>query len=396
MAAAIEAKRSAVGSGGGNPYRNKTLDEIDPIRTTTFTFFTAAAAPTAGGDQKATDSASPQSVTIECRRPVQPLTKWYTTSGGAAAAKSDPALDMAIVNLLGSLGTSTDYTGDRVWDANVCLCAYLISLITRGSSGSTSSTGAAGVDEWAKYRVLELGAGTGLASVLMSRFVRSVHATDGNTKTLTLLQRNLHTKTDSGGGRGGGSDSKTPQPVNTPTSGLLFWGDQTQIKTALATLQQPTDSAGSTAAAAGAGGGERFDIIIGADLVYSDVSHSPITPLLETVALTLRVAPHARMWWCHMLRPYSGVLPAIQSAASQAGLTVTVHEDVATRLGLSASSGGGSSSSSAVPPKSCLSQLKQMRMLEIAWTQFIPPPPPTTNAAGTTTTTTATAGAAKS
>ena len=124
-------------------------------------------------------------------------------------------------NLLVSGGT----TGLRTWEASLLLSEYLLSLPLAGN------------------RVLELGAGTGIASIVAHKLGAQVLSTDGSEQVIQKLQHNFKL-----------NDSE----IETKT---LWWGENDPI------LER------------------HFDFIIGADITYDvDVCSA----LAETYLCVLR------------------------------------------------------------------------------------------------------------
>ncbi|EQC36495.1 hypothetical protein SDRG_05947 [Saprolegnia diclina VS20] len=147
--------------------------------------------------------------------------------------------------------TSSEISGQRIWPGSYLLAEYLH----------------AHADIVAAKRVLELGAGTGLAS-LVSRLAGAsdLVATDGDLEVVNdVLAWNVQ--------------SNAPDATNLHTASL-WWGD-----------------AASNAAFAERFGDHRFDVLIAGDVLYK----GELVPLLLSTVRTW-LAPHGRFVLCHIPR----------------------------------------------------------------------------------------------
>ena len=126
--------------------------------------------------------------------------------------------------------------GSALWDGSIVLSEFLID----------NAPGGTGTLDLAGKRVLELGTGVGLVSIVAARLgAAEVVATDGDAALLPLTRRNI--ELNLGGGKSEGGRKAEACAANLRVEELL-WGDEAQQ------------------AAVGADG--PFDVILAADVVY--------------------------------------------------------------------------------------------------------------------------------
>eukprot|EP01120_Amphizonella_sp_Union-15-10_P016767 TRINITY_DN9043_c0_g1_i2.p1 TRINITY_DN9043_c0_g1~~TRINITY_DN9043_c0_g1_i2.p1 ORF type:complete len:250 (+),score=36.90 TRINITY_DN9043_c0_g1_i2:100-750(+) len=129
-----------------------------------------------------------------------------------------------------------DVTGLKLWPATKALCRYILE----------------NQEKFQKRKILELGSGAGLSGLLVSHFCETVLLTDGNDECLELLGRNINANID-----------KT-KDSNVGCQKLEWGKDIDFYKTKFPEL---------------------FDVILGADIIYSAES---IPLLLKTVKELLK------------------------------------------------------------------------------------------------------------
>ena len=169
-----------------------------------------------------------------------------------------PSEDVIDIELNGYKYSSDEIwqsTGLTLWKASEHLCHYLVkhrhdeemNLCNNDNNNNNND----------KRRILELGAGLGLVGILAHRISSPqshVYLTDGDTEALVYLRENVESNKSKDGTTGG--DISCNQ---------LLWGRQTSLDF----LEQH---------------GEKFNVILASDIVYSPVI---IEPLWETIQCLL-------------------------------------------------------------------------------------------------------------
>lgn len=205
------------------------------------------------------------------------LEQLFTVTDYQSTTIDIPSIDRTLsITLQSSPQASTDFdlTGQILWPVAVLLGHYL-----------ASSAGAAVL---ADQTVVELGAGTGLPSLVAAEFAKQIVVTDGNgDHVLDLLRRNVESKSQA---------SRCQLSVE-----QLVWGDREHLK-------RVQDQA------------PQVDVVIAADVVQWP---SVVEPLLHTVK--------ALLWTSQ--RPHPIFLLGIVNRASQ---TYNLFFQLANELGFAA------------------------------------------------------------
>jgi predicted nicotinamide N-methyase len=189
-------------------------------------------------------------------------------------------------------GTGFDTTGAQVWMSALVLQAFLVGT----AEGGRVVTG---------RRCIELGAGTGVASIAAARLgARFVAATDGNPVMVALSELNAIRNLD--------GQNELPRFV----AAQHLWGSPPPKLWSAAPGSPDTGSDGDTL----------FDTIMLTDLLYS---HSRALLLLDSVAALCRQA-------CEVLVAYEQ-----QPSSANAATGGDDHHDISTTTGGDASAGGG-------------------------------------------------------
>lgn len=168
---------------------------------------------------------------------------------------------------LNSASTDYDLTGQVIWPGATVLADYLL-IHSLDVAGKT---------------VLELGAGTGLTGLFISHLSEWVILSDGNDIVMNVLHKNSQLA------RGKCSVSK------------IDWGTENMLSD-LERNELPC----------------KYDIIIGADVVYWEDS---ILPLFTTIKALL--TPHGRFLMCYTLRALRVQRKLLEKAAE---MNLTIKE----------------------------------------------------------------------
>jgi predicted nicotinamide N-methyase len=180
---------------------------------------------------------------IPCYYPSEDASETERTGLASESRLSSLSIDLSI-----SPQASTDYdlTGQILWPVSLLLSHYLASA--KGQKAIRDKT------------VVELGAGTGLASMVAAHFARNVIVTDGNGDVvLDLLKQNV-------------ADFQKENTTSCRLSGMqLLWGDKKHFRRVM--VEAAMD-----------GNDQHVDVLIAADVVqWPEV----VEPLLHTVKALL-------------------------------------------------------------------------------------------------------------
>ncbi len=308
-----------------------------------------------------------------------------TAAAAASPAASDAAADSGDsdeptapdappVNLLGALGTTTDYSGQRIWNGALflsILLSYWHDLSLLAADGKPlpprkyvyripfdSDTSATAVRHtrtairpdldtttngsllnFRGRRMCELGSGSGVAGITASQLVfgsstatgGSGAATTANAGFVLLTDGSPHTvkylltptvaainKSHSVNS----TDSKTTSS-DRMQCGLMFWGDQKDMSAALARLPSSPSTGSGSGSGTGSGG---FDVLIGSDLIYRVDCDKLIQALMITVSTLLSRTAESRFIMGHTLRSQSleQFLEHLEMHATPLGLEIVL------------------------------------------------------------------------
>ena len=178
------------------------------------------------------------------------------------------------IDCLTAAATDFDLTGQILW------------LVSRALSHHLAATDG---EDIRGRDVLELGAGAGLVGLTATQWARSVVLTDYEDEVMSLLARNAA----AGHGAPGCNLAVAP----------LSWGEESSAAAAL-TLPRPGRAPGS-----------RYEVLLGADVVYWSAS---VRPLVETVAAVLERP--GGVWLLGYTARVAAMRPALLAAAEAAGL----------------------------------------------------------------------------
>lgn len=155
---------------------------------------------------------------------------------------------------------TTGLLGTQIWHSSKVLAAYL-----RGTGVDATLSGNGGlVPTLAGARCLELGAGTGLVSLVLAALGAQVTATDYHTAILSLVRRSA-------------AENGLAALLDTA---VLDWDDP---ETFVPPAQEASTAAATKAGTAGAV--EGFDLIIAADCVYVETSSALVATLAAHVPI---------------------------------------------------------------------------------------------------------------
>lgn len=172
-----------------------------------------------------------------------------------------------VLGLKRELGQTLDSTGLTIWRAADRLCEYMV----------------AHQEAFRGRRVLELGCGLGVVAILLAKLQLDnpqIVATDGDDKSMQLLQRNMHAT--------GCADG------NLVPAELLWSTNPEELAPFLARF-------------------EPFDLVLAADVIYDDAQ---VAPLCSTAAALLLRSPEARFYLAFARRnvPVGDFLSAAEAA----------------------------------------------------------------------------------
>ncbi|KAL7463285.1 hypothetical protein ACHAXS_003659 [Conticribra weissflogii] len=188
-------------------------------------------------------------------------------------------------------------TGLTLWKASEHLCRYLVGHRHELRGGGEGK------------RILELGAGLGLVGILAHRIVASspksrVVITDGDTEALVYLRRNVERNRVKRGRADDESNDQSNDHVGEVACRQLLWGRDTS----LAFLERQR--------------GEKFDVVLASDVVYSQVI---IRPLWETVQCLLD--PKGIFVFAYARREVPATMEDVLAAAEEAGFRYEMCEE---------------------------------------------------------------------
>lgn len=172
-----------------------------------------------------------------------------------------------VLGLKRELGQTLDSTGLTIWRAADRLCEYMV----------------AHQEAFRGRRVLELGCGLGVVAILLAKLQLDnpqIVATDGDDKSMQLLQRNMHAT---------GCADGALVPAE-----LLWSTNPEELAPFLARF-------------------EPFDLVLAADVIYDDAQ---VAPLCSTAAALLLRSPEARFYLAFARRnvPVGDFLSAAEAA----------------------------------------------------------------------------------
>ena len=154
---------------------------------------------------------------------------------------------LELMGLKRELGQTLDSTGLTIWRAADHLCEYV----------------AANREMFRNKKVLELGCGLGVVAILLNKLGvgARILATDGDEKALALLQKNMHTNSC--------DDHLSAEK--------LWWSeDPAELESFVRSYCE----------------GQRFDVILAADVIYDE---SAVLPLAATCAALLKPEAEAHV-----------------------------------------------------------------------------------------------------
>jgi len=187
---------------------------------------------------------------------------------------------LELMGLKRELGQTLDSTGLTIWRAADHLCEYV----------------AANREIFRNKEVLELGCGLGVVAILLNKLGvgARILATDGDDKTLALLQKNMHTNSCDG----------------LLSAEKLWWSEDAEELQGF--IRQSC-------------GGKQFDVILAADVIYDE---GAVLPLAATCAALLKpqAEAHVTLGFARRNVPIGSFLAAVEARGLKGTLVESYGE----------------------------------------------------------------------